>query len=170
MMNIDEAMIKRIAREVAEEMVGARRHKAKESYKRTVEALESIVDLKDKIAQDELDIADMEMEKKNISAWHGVKRPGGPALDDNTRHLQKIRNRERGMIRTQRLLNRILSAMDKLKREDGYEILQLKYIDGLSDEEIAKTLNYTVRSIQRKRCKLVGRINRKLLGADAMDL
>jgi RNA polymerase sigma factor (sigma-70 family) len=172
---MDDALIKKIARETAKETVREmnllkKHNKDKKSFKDVIELLESIPDLQDKIEQDELDIADMKREKFDTTTWHDIKKPEGLQLDDNTRHLQKIRNRERAQKRTENLLRRIENVLDKVKTEDGYEILEMRYLKNMTIEQIAEELHYSKQTIWRKHNKIITKLKRKLFGADALDI
>lgn len=172
---MDDALIKKIARETAKETVKEmglmkKHNKYKKSFKDVIELLESIPDLQDKIDQDELDIADMKLEESDGNTWHDIKGPEGPILDDDVRHLQKIRNRERAQKRTKNLLKRIENTLDKVKDEDGYEILEMRYLKGMTVEQISDELHYSKQTIWRKHNKIVAKLKRKLFGADALDI
>jgi RNA polymerase sigma factor (sigma-70 family) len=168
---MDEALIKKIVKETVREMnLIKKQSRNKKTFKDVIELLESIPDLQDKIDQDELDIADMKREKIESNTWHDIKKPGGPVLDDNIRHLQKIRNRERAQKRTQNLLRRIENVLDKVKTEDGYEILEMRYLKGMTVEQISDELHYSKQTIWRKHNKIVTKLKRKLFGADALDI
>ena len=172
---MDDAQIKKIAKETAKETVREmnlikKQSRNKKSFKDVIVLLESIPDLKDKIEQDELDIADMKQEKFDNTTWHDIKRPEGPQLDDSIRHLQKIRNRERAQKRTEKLLQRIENVIEKVKGEDGYEILEMRYIKEMTVEQIADELHYSKQTIWRRHNKIVTKLKRKLFGADALDI
>lgn len=172
---MDEEAIKNIVREAVEETLretnyDRKREKSRKSLKDVIELLESIPDLKDKIEQDKLDIADMKKEKFDNSTWHDIKKPEGPQLDDSIRHQQKISNRERAKKRTEKLLQRIENALHKVKNEDGYEILEMRYVKGMTFDQIADKFHYSKQTIWRKHNKIVTRLKRKLFGADALDL
>jgi RNA polymerase sigma factor (sigma-70 family) len=172
---MDETLIKKIAKETAKETIREmnlikKQSRNKKTFRDVIELLESITDLHDKIEQDDLDIADMKREKTESNTWHDIKKPGGPVLDDNIRHLQKIRNRERAQKRTENLLRRIENVLDKVKAEDGYEILEMRYLKGMTMEQISEELHYSIRTISRKHNKIVTKLKRKLFGADALDI
>jgi RNA polymerase sigma factor (sigma-70 family) len=168
---MDEALIKKIVKETVREMnLVKKQSRNKKSLKDVIELLESIPDLQDKIEQDELDIADMKREKFDETTWHDTKKPSGPVLDDNIRHLQKIRNRERAQKRTENLLKRINNVLDKVRDEDGYEILEMRYLRGMTSEQISKELHYSTQTVWRKHNKIVTKLKRKLFGADALDI
>jgi RNA polymerase sigma factor (sigma-70 family) len=168
---MDEATIKKIVKETLREMnLIKKQSRNKKSFKDVIELLDSIPDLKDKIEQDKLDISDMKQEKFESNTWHDIKRLEGPQLDDSIRHLQKIRNRERAQKRTEKLLQRIENVLDKVKTEDGYEILEMRYIEGLTFDQIADELHYSKQTIWRKHNKIITRLKRKLFGADALDV
>jgi RNA polymerase sigma factor (sigma-70 family) len=170
-MMMDDALIKKIAREVAKETVKAMKKKgrSKRLHKDVITLLDSMSDLRDKIDQDKEDIEDMKREKFDENAWHDIKKLEGPQLDDQTRHMQKIRNRERSKLRTEQLLNRISKALEKIEDEDGYKIIEMKYLQGMSNEQIAEKLNYGATTVWRKHNRLIEKLERKLFGADALD-
>jgi len=172
---MDDALIRKIAKETAKETIREmgllkKQNKSKKAFRDVIELLESIDDLRDKINQDELDIADMKEEKFDTSTWHNVKKTEGPQLDDNIRHLQKISNRERAQKRTKNLLKRIENTLEKVKDEDGYKILEMHYLQKMTIEQIAEELHYSTRTIWRKHNKIVTKLKRKLFGADALDI
>jgi RNA polymerase sigma factor (sigma-70 family) len=172
---MDEAQIKKIAKEVSRETIKEmnlikKQSRNKKSFKDAIELLESIPDLKDKIEQDKLDIADMKQEKFDTSTWHDIKRPGGPQLDDEVRHLQKIRRREREEKRTENLLRRIETALSKMREEADYQILEMKYLKGMTIDQISEELHYSKQTIWRKHNKIIAKLKRKLFGADALDV
>lgn len=170
----DDETLKKLAKETAKEtikeMSAINKWHGKKMIGKTVELLESIIDLKDKIEQDKADIEDLKKERFSEVDFHRIKPREGPPLDDETRHLQKIRNRERAMLRTSELLKRVETALSKMKNEDGYEILEMRYLRGMSTEQIAEELHYTKMTINRKRNKLIQKLGRKLHGVDAMDV
>jgi RNA polymerase sigma factor (sigma-70 family) len=139
----------------------------KKLSRNVVELLESIPDLRDKIEQDRADIEDMKREKFDATTWHEAGRPEGPQLDDETRHMQKIRNRERGMLRTQQLLNRIENALKKLESDPDYPILRMRYLEGMTNEQVAEKLFCSNTTLWRRQKKLIRKLERKLFGADA---
>ena len=172
---MDDTLIKQIAKEAAKEAIKEmnpikKQSRNKKSFKDATELLESIPDLRDKIAQDKLDIADMKQEKFEKSTWHDMKRPGGPQLDDEVRHMQKIRKREREQKRTENLLRRIENALGKMKDDADYPILEMKYLKGVTIDQIADEMHYTTRTIWRRHNKIVTKLKRKLFGADALDI
>ena len=168
---MDDALIKKIIKQTIKEMnLVKKQGRNKKSFKDVIELLESIPDLQDKIEQDEMDIADMKREKFDETTWHDIKKPSGPVLDDNIRHLQKIRNRERAQKRTENLLRRLENVLDKVKTEDGYEILEMRYLKNMTIEQISEELHYSKQTIWRKHNKIVTKLKRKLFGADALDI
>jgi RNA polymerase sigma factor (sigma-70 family) len=174
-MTMDDATIKKIAKQAARETIRElnlvkKRGNGKKSFRDVVELLESIPDRRDKIEQDEMDIADMKQEKFDTTTWHDIKRPEGPQLDDNIRHLQKISNRERTQKRTEKLIRRIETAMEKMKTDPDYVILEMRYLQGMSNEQIAEKLNYGSTTVWRRHNRLIRKLERKLFGADALDI
>jgi N-acylneuraminate cytidylyltransferase len=146
------------------------KNESKEMLKKTAELLESIPILQTKVKNDRSDVRDLKKERFTGSSLHCTRRPEGPQIDDEIRHKQKIRNRERAIIRTEKLLERLMHYMESMKGEEGYEILELRYIKGMTYEKIADKLQYSKSSIEKKHRKLLKKLKILIYGADAMEL
>ena len=142
--------------------------KPKNTIKQTARLLESIKQLEAKVKKDKKDIRDLEAEEINKNLFHTIQKKTGPDLDDETRHLQKIRNRERAMKRTKIMLDRVMWYMKTLKDDDDYIILDLKYLKGLTIKEIAKKLECSTRTIERRQHNILQKMKVLLFGSDAL--
>jgi len=168
--DIDDMEDLKFGETVKRMMIGEKKQETgKIMMKRTIEVLNSFDKLQKKVEQDKEDIEDMKQEKFDETVFHSSRRPEGPQLDDETRHMQKMRNRERGMLRTQRLLDRVSRAMDSMKGEEGYNILKMRYLDGKEMGQIAQELNCSTRTIERKHMKLLRKMKVLFYGADALE-
>jgi len=164
---IDEAVKKAVKKTISEIDNG---HSHKNFYKMTEKALYAIPQLKAKIRQDVMDIADLEKEKYSQSDWHEARPPSGPKLDDDVRHLQKIRRLERTKKRTESLLERIENALDMLKDDEDYPIIIMRYFEHKNNPEIAAAMNYHESTIARRKNRLMSKLQVILFGADALDI
>jgi predicted DNA-binding protein (UPF0251 family) len=142
--------------------------KLKKSYKKTVELLESIPMLKQKIKRDKRDVVDMKKESFGTSSFHTNKKPEGPKIDDEIRHLQKLRNRERALIRTEKLSGKLISLIMSMKNEEFGCVLEMRYIKGLSFGDIAEKLKCSKRTVERRHKKLIQKLQVLIDGADAL--
>jgi RNA polymerase sigma factor (sigma-70 family) len=115
-------------------------------------------------------VKDLKKERFTGNSLHCTRRPEGPQIDDEIRHKQKIRNRERAIIRTEILLDRLMRYMESMKGEEGYEILELRYIKGMTYEKIADKLQYSKSSIEKKHRKLLRKLKVLIYGADALEV
>jgi DNA-directed RNA polymerase specialized sigma subunit len=57
-----------------------------------------------------------------------------------------------------------------MKGEEGYEILELRYIKGMTYEKIADKLQYSKSSIEKKHRKLLRKLKILIYGADALEV
>ncbi|MFA5130458.1 MAG: hypothetical protein WC477_06135 [Patescibacteria group bacterium] len=140
-------------------------------YKLTEKALYAIPQLRAKLEQDKLDIADLEREDFNqTSDWHTAKPPGGPKIDDEIRHKQKIARSERTMKRTQLMLAKIENALKVLENDDDYPIIRMRYIEHKTNAEIAEALSYHESTIARRKNRLMNKLQIVLFGAEVLEL
>ena len=168
-MNSDELqMLKKILLDAIEKKC----QKKTDCYKATEKILYSLDKLKIKVETDRQDIADMIAEKESRTAAHALRKPGGPELDDDIRHKQKVRNRERAMMRTEKLIHMVERSLDKIKDDDWYNIICYTYLvtPRMTVEEIAQKANCSVPTVFRQKKRLINEIAILLYGADALDI
>jgi DNA-directed RNA polymerase specialized sigma subunit len=138
--------------------------------KRLTELLKSVPLLKIKLRRDKQDITDMQKEKFDESTFHTTREPEGPQIDDEIRHLQKVRNRERAALRTEKLLERLETAIQELGLIDstGSTILERRYLKCQSFEKIAQELYCSKSSIEKKHRKALEGLLILVCGIDAL--
>ena len=64
------------------------------------------------------------------------------------------------------ILEQIEGAIDKVKHDRWYKIIELKYWQDLEDEEIADEFNCDVRTIRRRKNELMRKIATKIYGSE----
>jgi DNA-directed RNA polymerase specialized sigma subunit len=70
--------------------------------------------------------------------------------------------------RTRKQVQRIERALETVKDDLYYDIIPLKYFDGLSGEDIADRLNCEERTYRRHKNRLINKLKVVLFGADAL--
>ena len=133
------------------------------------EILTNLDSLKRKAKRDGLDIEDLKKEELHKDLYYDPQPPEGPDIDDETRHLQKIRRRWRSKIRTENLIERIEKALEEIKHDEYYRIIELKYFKRLSTEEIAKEIPCSERTVIRHSKRLINELIIIFHGAEALE-
>lgn len=132
-------------------------------YKRVELLLYNYENLKEAIKQKEEDIEYIDKNglpesSKSIVVYSSA---GGVSKEDRYLELKEKYIREK--IETERDLKRIDNALDKIKNDKYFDIIQLKYLnkedDKLNtDEEIAERINKERRTIIRNRKRLINKL------------
>ena len=139
-------------------------------YKKTEQVLCAYESLKLKLTIDTKDIMDMQVEGQRYNTNHKTANPEewDAEIDDEIRHRQKIRYRERGMLRTKKLVERINDALSLLDKED-YELIRDIYFRGQPIAVVASNHNCCVKTIGRNRKRVVIALMVLFYGADALE-
>lgn len=145
--------------------------KERDYFREVEKLLYSYNALKTKVEMDKKDIRDLRKEKFNKTTWHDMSNVtnANPEIDDEIRHLQKIRSRERSMKRTMIEIERIDKALKQIEHDPSYCFIKMYYFDGMQMEVICEQYNYTQRHVRRIRQKLIGKLQIILFGADALN-
>jgi len=134
-------------------------------FKETERLLYSLPALKLKVAQDEEDIKSGQMVLKRRSSDIVVMSRSGAGGQDEDEYIER---RKLSMMRTKREIQRIERALETIKDDEYYDIIPLKYWDGLSPAEIAERLHCDERTFYRHKNRLVNKLKVVLFGADAL--
>ncbi len=138
-------------------------------FKETERLLYSLPALKLKVAQDEEDLRNGQMKLKEKS--RDIVKPsrgGGGSFDPDEMEERYIEQRKESMERTKREIQRIERALETIQDDEYYEIIPLKYWDGLSPVGIAERLNCDERTFYRHKNRLINKLKVVLFGADAL--
>ena len=146
--------------------------KENDCFRMTEKILYSLDKLKVKVETDKEDIRDMIIEKQNRSALHVLRKPQGPDLDDDIRHRQKVRNRERAMLRTQKLIQRTERCLKQLEQDEWYNVIELIYLQqpGMTIEQVACEIHTSIATVYRQKKRLINELSILFYGADALDV
>src|SRR5690554_5400965 len=166
---------KRVEREVkraAEAIIRANKEfdvAQRNYFKETERLLYSLPALRLKVAQDEEDLKNglvkfRERSRDVIKPSQGGYGPSDPEAKEE----RYIAERKESMERTKREIQRIERALETIQDDEYYEIIPLKYWDGLSPAQIAKALHCDERTFYRHKNRLVNKLKVVLFGADAL--
>ena len=139
-------------------------------YSATEKLLYSYPALKLKVAQDEDDLSNgiiyTGAKKSKDIAHFSSSRGMRPPEEQVQEELE--RSRRASMERTQLQVTRIDRALEIIQEDPYYQIIPLKYFDGMSPEDIANLLSCDERTYRRNRSRLVNKLKIVLFGADAL--
>ncbi|EKQ57053.1 MULTISPECIES: hypothetical protein [unclassified Clostridium] len=133
-------------------------------YKRVELLLYNYENLKDAVKQKDEDI--QHIEKHGLPQSSGsivVYQTAGGGISPEDRYLQLIEKYKAEKIETQRDLTRIENALDKIRDDKYFDIIQLKYLnlqkDKLeTDEKIAERLEKDQSTVTRNRKRLMNKL------------
>ena len=127
--------------------------------------------LKLKVAQDEEFLFDPEAyttptnnRSKDIVRF-STSNTGSHGLDID-RYTQGVKS---SMMRTRQEVMRIDRALEVIKDDKYYEIVPMKYWDGMTIESIASDLECDEKTVRRNKNRLVNKLKIMLFGADALN-
>ena len=80
----------------------------------------------------------------------------------------KIEERKRSMERTEREVRRIENALATIRDDEYYEVIELKYFQQMTDEDIAEDMQCDRTTVTRHRKRLLNRLEIMFCGADAL--
>lgn len=160
-------IIKKTAEEVIVELKNKNMLKKDMSYYKRVELLlYNYENLKEAVKQKEEDINDLEahgipQSSKSIVVYSSNN--GGITAED--RYIQLKEKYKLEKQETERDLRRIENALDKIKNDKYYMIIELKYLKkdtqdnkNVTDEYLAEYMNKTSRTILRNRKRLMNKL------------
>lgn len=138
-------------------------------FKETERLLYSLPALKLKVAQDEEDLKNglIKPKAKSKDIVRPIKGSTGE-YDPETQNANYIQQRLDSMERTKREIQRIERALETIQDDEYYDIIPLKYWDGIPAAEIAARLNCEERTIYRHKNRLLNKLKVVLFGADAL--
>jgi len=132
--------------------------------------LSSFECLKRKIELDKQDIDDLIKEGKSIEANHRLINPNewNPDIDDEIRHKQRIRRRERSMLNTERLVKKVERIIKEVENDKYYYVIQMHYFEEKGLPEIACDMQVSIRTLINERTRLLNKLSIFVYGARAL--
>lgn len=136
-------------------------------FKETEILLYNYPALKLKVEQDEEFLMDPDatsarpVKSKDIVCFSGR---AGHGLDID-RYTQGVKS---SMMRTRQEVLRIDRALEAIKEDRYYDIIPMKYFDGMSYEEIAERFDKDERTCRRNKNRLINKIKVMLFGTEAL--
>jgi nicotinamide mononucleotide adenylyltransferase len=150
----------------------ARKQEIKNYFKQTEKRLYAYPELKENIEKYKLDIEDLKREKVSCRSKDIVRIPEGSGIRLSPEEIQeaRIQNVVKKMERDQLEIDEINYALDAVRNDEYYKVIEYKYFQGMTnDDEIGELLHCDGRTVRRHKNRLVNKIAVKLYGADAND-
>ncbi len=173
-MTLSEEVMSIIQTTVEQSIAAARQsiqpEEGKDFYKETEKLLYNYPVLKLKVEEDEKFLynpdasAEPEQRKsKDIIRFSGAG--GGHGLDID-RYTISIKS---SMMRTRQEVKRIERALDTIKSDKYYEIINMKYFKEMTMEAIAEHYDCEDKTVRRNKNRLINKLKIMLFGADALN-
>jgi len=138
-------------------------------FKETERLLYSLPALRLKVAQDEEDLKNgLVLPPEKSRDIVKPSRGGYRMHDPEAKEERYIADRMESMERTKREIQRIERALETIQDDEYYDIIPLKYWDGMSPAQIAEALHCDERTFYRQKNRLVNKLKVVLFGADAL--
>lgn len=90
-------------------------------------------------------------------------------LNESEKVNDLISNLEKSICKTKVFLNIIDNSLSKIKGDMYYDIIQLKYFDKLSGEQIAEKLDIDASTVSRNKNRLINTLKINLFSEDVID-
>lgn len=168
----DERTIRKIMMESFHEIQSDRlfRDTAKEKYKQTERRLRAYPLLKKNIERYEMDIEDIKHEDLRRSTDIVLYRTAGGGMKADIEEIREIKilNLKQKIIRDETEIKEVDAALETVKNDEYFSIIDLKYFQNLKHEEIAEMLECDTSTIGRNKGRMVNHMALVLYGSDAL--
>lgn len=144
---------------------------AKEAFRKTESRLYAYPELIKNIEKYKLDIDDLKREGAGKRAKDLVffsARAGGSRLTDEEIKEGRILIVQIKMERDQAEVDEINYALEVVKEDEYYQIIEMRYFQGMKDDEIASILSCDPSTVRRNKSRLIRMVAVKLYGAEAV--
>lgn len=152
--------------------VGNRRGKEVDAYKKTERVLRAYPVLKENIRRYELDIEDIKIEDMRNSkdfVLFLANSGGAPAAELEEIRKAKILVVNQKIVRDQKKIDEIDSALDMVRDDEYFKIIEMNYFDGMKQNEISEILHCDKATVYRNKKRLIEIMSVSLFGADAVQ-
>lgn len=171
-LNISEKLIRQIINETVKKLKEENLVKRidKTYYQKTEKLLYSYPDLKKALQQKKDDIAELEQDSDMQNSNSVVlfsKNAGGNSRSVQEKYCDLLEEYRASAKRTELLIRQIERAIDHIKNDIYYQIIELHYFK--KEENIEEKLYVSDRTVRRNRKRLVNELQVLLFGADAID-
>jgi hypothetical protein len=145
-----------------------RKQEVKNYFKQTERRLYDYPELKENIEKYKLDIEDLKKEKWSVRSKDIVRMPEGSGnrLTPDEKQQVKIMSVEIKSDRDTTEITEIEYALNAVKHDEYYMVIEYKYFDKMNDIDIATIMCCDDSTVRRHKSRLVHRIALKLYGAD----
>jgi DNA-directed RNA polymerase specialized sigma24 family protein len=149
-----------------EKIMDANKKAERNYFKDTEKLLYSFPSLRLKYEQDKEDLDNNQVTQKRKSADIVRFSGGGCQVVEEE---QYIIDRRKSMERTKREITRIERALETIKDDSKYCIIEFKYFDRMETEKIAEKMECDETTVRRNKNRLVNSLKIILFGADALE-
>ena len=180
MINITiEKTIKRLVNTVLKDLVSEvlkafdiaqQRKSVNNCFSRVEKLLYNYNTLKYQVEEIKKDLKDMNIEVNTTRSKDIIffKTSNGISKDKEEIQDEKIQARYWSMKRTESEIKRVENALDKIKDDKYYKIIELKYFDKWNISDIASALNVSETTIKKNTKELINTLSVWIFGIDAL--
>lgn len=172
-MNNDAALIKNIVESTIKELNDMKMLKKKPmtSYQKTEQVLYSYNDYKKAVQDKEEKIK--EIKKYGLSKRSGsiIPMPSGSPKNasEEEKEQEAIETIQKSIVLTKRYIAIIDDALEKLKDEPYYELIEMIYFEGKTIEKVANHFNVDISTVSRKKKILINKLSIYLFSDDVIN-
>ncbi|WP_110955741.1 DUF1492 domain-containing protein [Anaerosinus massiliensis] len=151
---------------------GRRQSTERDTYRRTERSLRAYPILKENIKRYELDIKDIAKEDMRTSkdfVLYLANSGGSEKMDIEDIREAKILAIRQKIVRDQKKIEEINIALNTIKSDEYYQVIEMIYFEGLKEEEIVEQMHCDRTTVYRNRKRLINTISVSLWGADAVQ-
>lgn len=167
---IEQAVDKAVKETV---LLGAEQAKTetKNLFKQTEIRLYAYSELRNNIEKYNLDIKDLRRESPGRSkdivfySTHG----GGTRLSEEEVQEARVMVLQKKIYRDQAEIDEVEFALQAVKEDEYYPIIEMRYFKGMKDDKIAEIVSCDPSTVRRNKNRLIRRIAVKLYGAQAVS-
>lgn len=169
-----QKLIKATVKEAIQEALAVGEKKAKEEVKDPFRKTEARVSackvLKENIVEYHKDIEDLQREEPGRSKDIVMFCTGGGGIKKSAEEIQEARIEilKMKIKRDQEEVDTIERALDTVRNDKYYPIIEMRYFQEMSDDEIGEELSCDASTVRRQKNRIIRKVSIKLYGAQAV--
>lgn len=167
----DEEILKRLLDDALRAAMDAGKNSHRDKFKLTEKRLYAYPILKRNIVRYQLDIEDVQKEdfRKSKDFILFLRNAGTSEKNDLEEiRAERIFNLQQKLVRDEREVKEIETALEEIKKEAYFQIIPMKYFESCPYEGIAEKLKCDVRTVGRNKKRLVEKLILNLYGAEGI--
>lgn len=138
-------------------------------FQKTERLLYNYKDLLKALEQKELDIKEIEKYGVFGKSKSIVLYSSSGSKSEGDKYIDIIEGYKESRDRTARLIDKIKRALDCIKDDPYYDLIEAKYFMKMENSEIEKKFNVTDRTIRRNKNRIINKLKVVLFGADGLE-